>query len=143
MRVEPSQGSGDDTALNSVEVTCMTPASSSSGTINPNTGLWGAWSAVSFCPAGQFINGVSMRVLPNQGTKPSQDDVAADAVRLLCTDNTTVLETPNAVGFGTWSAAVRCPASTAVCGFRVRFQPNQNSGDDTAFNDIELQCCAI
>lgn len=140
MRVQPNQGKGDDTGLNSVEVTCKTPAGITTGTINPNLGLWGAWSAVSSCPAGRFINGVSMRVLAAQG---SGDDVAADAVQLLCSDSVTVLNTPNAVGFGTWGAAVRCPASTAVCGFRVRFEPNQGGGDDTAFNDIELHCCAI
>jgi hypothetical protein len=45
-----------------------------------------------------------MRVLASQG---SGDDVAADAVRLLCSDNSTVLKTVNAVGFGTFSLAIR------------------------------------
>jgi hypothetical protein len=107
--VPAAAAAGDDTALNSVEVKCKTPSGSLTNTINPNTGLWGTWSAVSSCPAGSFVNGVQLRVLSDQGSK---DDVAADAVRLLCSDNITTLQTPNAVGFGTWGTSVRCVKQT-------------------------------
>jgi hypothetical protein len=96
---------GDDTGLNAVSMQCKNATGSITATeILSYGGLWGSWSAVSNCPGFTYAVAVALRVLPDQG---SGDDIAADAVRLTCSDNTTVLGTPNALGLGTWGPTAR------------------------------------
>ena len=45
-------------------------------------------------------------------------------------------------GVGYWSPSVFCPPGQVICGFRIRLEKwLGDSGDDTAMNDIEMQCC--
>ena len=44
---------------------------------------------------------------------------------------------------GNWEAAQFCAAGEVICGMQYRFEPHQgSSGDDTALNGIEFQCCS-
>jgi hypothetical protein len=96
---------GDDTGLNAVSMQCKNTSGSITATeILSYGGLWGSWSTLSSCPGSTYAVAVALRVLPDQG---SGDDIAADAVRLTCSDNTTVLGTPNALGLGTWGPTAR------------------------------------
>ncbi|AXP04684.1 MULTISPECIES: hypothetical protein [Pseudomonas] len=42
--------------------------------------------------------------------------------------------------WGIWGAAASCPAGQYVWGFRLKSEPYQGNGDDTALNAIQLIC---
>ena len=44
---------------------------------------------------------------------------------------------------GDWVGYNACPPDTAVCGVRAKTQPDQGSGDDTAVNRLQLECCPV
>lgn len=46
----------------------------------------------------------------------------------------------NGHGFGKWGDEKTCPGVHPALGFRIKVEPNQGSGDDTALNAIELLC---
>jgi hypothetical protein len=103
------------------------------------------------CPAGTFVTGVSMRVLPYSGPLSSpfdnrNDQVAASNLRARCSDGT-ILSPSNLVApaFGSWGSFVNCPtafgAPTAVCGLNVLTQTYSRSVDFTGLNNIRVQCC--
>merc|ERR1712154_457038 len=77
-KVEPPQGGGDDTALNSIQIRC------SDGTVlEPSNGgrwgNWGAWSNV--CPVpGWYVNGLMRK---NEGLNPDNTGLN-NAVRMYC-----------------------------------------------------------
>jgi hypothetical protein len=49
----------------------------------PNATGWGGWSRTTYCPAGSYVGGYSMRVEPWQR---GGDDTALNAVALYCYD---------------------------------------------------------
>jgi hypothetical protein len=75
LRVEPSQGSGDDTGANDATFLC-----SGGGVINPGGGrTFGAWSSDATCPVNTAVCGISSRI---EG--PTDDDTAMNGLRLMC-----------------------------------------------------------
>ena len=42
--------------------------------------------------------------------------------------------------FGNWGWDAQCPSNERVLGFKIKVQPPQGSGDDTATNAIRLKC---
>ena len=53
----------------------------------------------------------------------------------------TVLQSRATNGFwGNWEKVSTCPDGHFVYGYRLRSEEQQNRGDDTALNDIELRC---
>jgi len=139
MRVESSQGGGDDTALNSVQLLCKDPNTGATESVSSYDGIWGNWYNTASCAAsGQFLNGAHMRIESSQG---GGDDTAANNVEFSCTDSSTV-QAPGGQGWGSWLGWSSCPAQSAVCGLSIRFEGSQGSGDDTAMNGLELLCCS-
>src|SRR5690349_19263122 len=59
-RVEARQGSGDDTALNSVKLICADAAGSVTERIVSHAGLWGTWSSDARCRG--FATGARLKV---------------------------------------------------------------------------------
>jgi hypothetical protein len=140
MRVEPSQGGGDDTALNSVQILCRNPVTLATEWISSYDGIWGNWHSSATCSGlGKHLTGARMRIEPPQG---SGDDTAANDVQFSCGGSSTI-HAPGGQGWGSWLNWATCPAQSAVCGLAVRFEESQGSGDDTAMNGLELECCSL
>jgi pimeloyl-ACP methyl ester carboxylesterase len=77
LRLEGSQGSGDDTGANDVRFRC------SNGTdIQAPGGMgYGSWGATNSCPAGTAVCGVQVRT---EGLQGDGDDTAMNGMRLAC-----------------------------------------------------------
>jgi hypothetical protein len=137
MRVEDSQGSGDDTALNSVEFQCSDRKGAKSNLL-AHPGQWGSWRDWASCPSGGYIKGGEMKIEGGQG---SGDDTAGNSVRVQCTTSTTALEAPGGAPWGGWQAVANCPTGQVACGAEVRIEGSQGGGDDTAMNGLKFVCC--
>ncbi|HUT79128.1 MAG TPA: hypothetical protein VM285_15625 [Polyangia bacterium] len=48
---------------------------------------------------------------------------------------------PGDGSWGNWGGIQYCPEDTYVCGIRVRIEPDQGGGDDSAMNGVRLTCC--
>lgn len=137
MRVEGRQGSGDDTALNTVQFECRDRANALTNVVMPHPGYWGSWGAFASCTGASRISGASMRVETSRG---SGDDTGANDVRGVCSDRLAI-HAPGGRTWGTWNPTRTCPVGTAVCGVSVRIEARQGTGDDTAMNGMQLECC--
>lgn len=132
-RVEKSQGGGDDTALNAIELIC-----SDGGRIMSASGPWGSWSNDVICRHGRRANGFWLKQQPWQGK--GSDDTAANAFSLRCDDGS-YIEANNNGDWGSWSPLITCPSGRFICGISVQIEKNQKGGDDTTLNNVELMCC--
>lgn len=140
LKSETPRGSGDDTGLNAIELTCVNRSSGvEANKLYSLQGGWGSWQARNDDCAGQPIIGAKMMVEPKQG---SGDDTAANRVAFKCLNG--AWSYPDSyTAWGSWSDVQECPAGTAVCGLRTRVEPSQGSRDDTALNGMELACCGL
>lgn len=132
----------DDSALNSVKLTC-----SNGAVIDPGGGPWGTWAATKSCDAGKFLTAAKLRVESPQNDK---DDSAANDVVFQCSNRTgnaiaalSIPPTDNAGTWGTEGSMVACPDGTAVCGLSIRVEDLQADGDDSAMNGLALHCCKL
>jgi hypothetical protein len=137
MRVEGRQGSGDDTGLNAVELTCAPWGSTRFSYARLHQGLWGEWFSEARCSAGP-ISGMEMLFEGSQGS--DGDDTGANDLKAMCLSGQEI-HAAGGTPWGSWRGYQYCPAGTAVCGARVRVEGSQGSGDDTAMNGLELACC--
>jgi hypothetical protein len=138
MRVESSQGNGDDTALNSVQLFCSAPPGGLSEFITSYDGLWGSWHPEALCGASGVLTGARVRMEPPQG---SGDDTGANDVQFTCSNGGTIAAF-GGQGWGDWTGYQTCPLGTAVCGLSIRFENNQGTNaDDSAMNGLQLHCC--
>jgi hypothetical protein len=135
-KVESGQGRGDDTALNTVALSC---AASAGGPLtewlDSHPGHFGTWGSEPICNG--FITGARMRIEGNQGRG---DDTAANSVEMSCSDGASIA-TDNGGPWGSWTDWSFCGPSEKVCGLRVRVEGPQGGGDDTGMNALELFCC--
>ena len=79
MKIEGSQGGGDDTGANAINIRCNDPANTviQSGY---NVG-WGNWRGFGSCPAGEMACGMQTKVEDGQG---GGDDTAFNGIQLRC-----------------------------------------------------------
>lgn len=138
IKVEGSQGAGDDTALNGIRLTCglnNIPTSE----ITSGQGGWGSWRGGKACTAGEYLTGARMMIEGKQGSL--SDDTAADNIAFRCTNGSEQVIGHDAQ-YGTWSNLQMCPTDTAICGIQTRVESYQGStSDDTALNDAKFTCC--
>ncbi|CAF1174197.1 unnamed protein product [Rotaria sordida] len=139
-RVEAPCRRCDDTALNALELICGGADGISVERIQSYGGLWGAWSDPTLCFGEKnFLQGAQFRIEPRQG---SGDDTSANDSRFTCT-NGNVIQASNGAPWGDWRLAASCPQWSAICGFRLKFEPSQGGGDDTAMNGAKFMCCSL
>ena len=143
LRSESSQGIGDDTALNGIQLDCYDRFSGVyMGFTTSQIGLWGTWGARAVTDpyvVGNPIIGGWMKVETPQG---AGDDTAANAVQLLALSGTSS-NPPVNTGWGSWQPLRTCAAGQAVCGINTRVEGSQGAGDDTSLNGIALACCTF
>ncbi|XP_075433790.1 vitelline membrane outer layer protein 1-like [Ascaphus truei] len=104
-----------------------------------NGGPWGDWGALQTCPDGSRAKAFSLKVEGNQG---KGDDTALNGIRLHCVSNNNNGEFPiqsTEGAWGSWASPVRCPNGNLIA-FRLRVEPPQGDGDDTAANNIIFKC---
>jgi len=79
MRIEPDQGSGDDTAMNNLRIICE------SGEVHEGEGQrpWGTWGPQYICPSGLVATGFVSKVEDEQRYG---DDTGLNRVQLFCSD---------------------------------------------------------
>ncbi len=139
-RVEPKQGSGDDTALNTVRLHCYKPSNSYVERFVTHPGLYGSYGSAPKCSgAGNFITGVRIRLESPQG---SGDDTGANDVQFACKNGGSIAAN-NGLDYGSFSNWDFCPTGTAVCGMQVKVEASQGGGDDTSMNGISMKCCQL
>jgi hypothetical protein len=135
-KVETSQGRGDDTALNTVALSCAaSPDGPHLEWIDSHWGHFGTWGSEPRCNG--FITGVQMRIEGNQGRG---DDTAANSVAMSCSNGPSIAANND----GPWGSPTEwafCGPNTKVCGLSVRVEDPQGGGDDTGMNAIRLFCC--
>ena len=132
LRVEPSQGSGDDTSLNAICLSC-----SGGDQICSKVGPWGNWYGLSTAPCPGGFGGFKFRF---EGSQGSGDDTAANNVHLRCNGSGHWKGTTAPNLWGSWSGPYYCPSGYVICGLRTRVE-NPIDGDDTALNGVEFTCC--
>ncbi len=141
LRVEGDQGGlGDDTALNGIRLTCGTNASGRQE-ISSGGAPWGGWSAPQACGESEgFITSARLRIEPSLGA--GDDTGAVDAEFQCASRSGAILRGTVHHNWGEWKAWQSCPAGTAICGIRTKVEA-PITGDDTALNDAEFQCCTL
>ncbi|CAB1438946.1 unnamed protein product [Pleuronectes platessa] len=135
-RVEPSQGDGDDTAMNGIRLICGKDGDRRlTSTVESHPGFWGDWSLPQYCPSG-VLTSFQLRVEAHQG---NGDDTAANNIRFRCSSNP-VLEGKglNWGDYGGWSQ--NC-VNGGICGIETKMEERQGRGDDTTLNDVRFRCC--
>lgn len=142
MRVEPPQGSGDDTALNAVALYCRDRNGRDVSRISPHDGFWGNWGEGANCPQGQFMVSFVLKVEPGLG---GGDDTAANSVAFGCSIKSGYIEASGGGQWGSWGEfqGRRQFPGAAICGVRAKIEGKQGSGDDTALNNLEFTWCRI
>ncbi|VXD25875.1 conserved exported hypothetical protein [Planktothrix serta PCC 8927] len=139
MRVEPNQGTGDDTSLNAVALYCRDRNGRDVTRITPHDGFWGSWREGANCPQGQFFTHFTLKVEPSQG---SGDDTAANSVAFACNGQRIEASGGGQWGeFGEWQG--KQFSGAAICGVRAKIEGKQGTGDDTALNNLEFTWCRI
>ncbi|XP_019205467.1 vitelline membrane outer layer protein 1 [Oreochromis niloticus] len=136
IKVEASQGSGDDTAVNGIRLYCFDPSSKRRTTVQSAVGSWGDWTAVKSCASG-YLDSFMLRVESSQG---EGDDTSVNNIKFTCSGTGAQLVGDGMPwgGWGRWSR--KCPKGV-ICGLRTRLEDPQGRGDDTALNDVQFFCC--
>lgn len=142
VRFEAKQ-KGDDTAMNAISFAYCKARDwgNDQKWVNTNDGLWGDWQRRTLCPEGQFIVGAEMRYESPQG---NSDDTAGNGLKIQCADpwdrTKTSIQTVYEGLWGDWKG-MKFDKDRVMCGAKVRFEKDQNGGDDTALNGLILQMC--
>jgi len=79
IRSEESQGDGDDTAANDLNMRCKTD-----GWKEGKGQTWGSWGGATQCAGDQWICGLQVKMEPPQGQE--KDDTALNQVKFACCD---------------------------------------------------------
>jgi len=105
-------------------------------------GVWGYWGGEEFCPDGHYVFGIRLKVEPHSS---GIDDTALNAIELECRrlhSTTTTKTIHSSVGpSGGWYGWEKCSSSDGpVVGFQVRFENPSHNNDDTALNEVRMEC---
>ncbi|XP_039380161.1 vitelline membrane outer layer protein 1 homolog [Mauremys reevesii] len=138
IKMEEYGGASDDTALNGIRLFCIKINSTSSAvyTVESDSGKFGQWSGITWCPTG-FLTAFQLKVEVPQGIL---DDTAANNIKFRCSSGAIIEGTGGSFGdYGGWSNA--CTRG-GICGIETKQDPYHNAFvDDTALNDVRFFCC--
>jgi len=138
LRTEKKQGdNSDDTALNSVKLLCAPlGATTVYEDIMSYEGLWGDWGTRSICPD-SIVTGFTLR--SESSSSGGSDNTAANNVKMYCSNR---METEmDGRDWGSYTQRQVCPTGSGVCGIAIQYK--EKGGDDTALNNIQMQCCTV
>lgn len=79
--------------------------------------------------------GFNTKVEPNQG---DDDDTALNSIKLICANNKEIYSGEGP--WGKWGNNVYCARDRYLNGFKLKVEPPQGDGDDTASNGIIMLC---
>eukprot|EP00727_Mastigamoeba_balamuthi_P003517 m51a1_g13162 hypothetical protein (491) ;mRNA; r:59615-62286 len=137
---EESQGVGDDTALNGVQLACSNTSGQQLSVFRPHSsvGPWGTWDQTQLCPSGAFIAGFKVQYESSSETETT----GLNRIMFICRSAETVTFSGELgkTSWGEWSQEYLCPPGHAVSAIQTRLQPRQGRGDDTALNGIRMRC---
>ncbi|ODM92206.1 Vitelline membrane outer layer protein 1 [Orchesella cincta] len=127
----------DDTGMNAIKLFCGDPFSFGTTVITSTEGDFGEWGNVYSCYPG-YLNGFQLKVEEYQG---SSDDTATNNVRFYCTNlaDNNYLE-GDGLGFGDWGQVQHCYSNQVISGIQTQVEPNQGDDDDTALNNVLMEC---
>jgi Vitelline membrane outer layer protein I (VOMI) len=138
VRFESSQGGGDDTGLNGIEMICQKFSDSSLIRVMVHEGFWGDWGNDVLVPNDCYVIGMSVRYELPIGTG---DDTALNGINLIHRNfgsgQVGKIEVHGGI-WGTWLGDVSVAGTEYVGGLQVRVEAPQGTGDDTAMNGIRL-----
>jgi len=142
MRVEGSQGNGDDTALNAIRLLCRSKSDFTMETVTSHEGMWGEWRGFAMCWGGvnDWLNSAHIKSEPSQG---SGDDTGANSAEFRCSQSGMLLAAPGGGQWGSWREWKTCPVGSAICGITSRFEEWSKNQDDTGMNGMNLHCCSL
>lgn len=144
LKIDLSQGWRDDTAtLNGIQLHCINMDWIHSGSIiTSSEATWGSYRKTKYCPRG-FATGYQLRSEKHVVT----DGIVAVDFKLKCTnlDGSTsyLINSENALPWGTWSSEFLCPPKMLVCGIITQVEPNNNFQDVASLSNVDLSCCKI
>lgn len=90
---------------------------------------------VSFCEKNVMAIGFNTKVEEPQG---DGDDTALNSIKLICANNKEIYSGEGQ--WGEWGENAICPNGSYLNGFRLKVEPPQGDGDDTATNGIIMIC---
>ncbi|XP_060622939.2 vitelline membrane outer layer protein 1-like [Anolis sagrei] len=130
LKMQKSQGPGDDTAMNGIRLFCT-----NGEVIESISGPWGEWTEIQRCPKGN-LKSFSLRV---EKKLLAGDDTAANNIEFSCEDGSVL------TGHGTeWGEfgpkSLPCPAGF-ICGIQTKVALDKETLDDTGLNDVKFSCC--
>ena len=135
-RVQEPQGSGDDTALNSVYLLCADADGHYVDNARSYDGLFGTWALTTICEGPlNFLNCFNIRL---ERSIPFIDDTAANDVKMTCA-NGEVLSAGNGGKRGIWGTQSCCPERTAICG-RFCLEASYNVVFQSFTNKVDIIC---
>jgi len=139
LRSENSQGGGDDTAINDIDLYCSRPNSNEViAVIWSDHRNWGSWSSPTFCRGNDNpVVGFDVR---EEGPQGGGDDTAINDIDLYCKNGGRYISASVKTTWGSWKPVQKCPSGYAVVGVLTQVEPQQGGGDDTAMNGIKLFC---
>ncbi|XP_039609720.1 vitelline membrane outer layer protein 1 homolog [Polypterus senegalus] len=133
LKVDDSQGSGDDTGLNGIQLFCKASADSTeTHRIESGMGQWGTWTSPKWCK-NSFLKAFILKVQQPQGYG---DDTAATDIKFICSDDTIAKKGRVMARWGDQSSA----CEKGISGIQTKVEPPQGSGDDSALNDVRFFC---
>ena len=139
LRIEAKQGSGDDTALNAIRLTCT-----DGEVLVSAEKQWGDPQEYTES-ADRTITRVQLRSAPQLPPIPQWwfeekdgDNTAANGIRFQ--DGQGNNYSPGDGNWGAWGEWASCPIGTVIMGFRTYVMPSQGSGDDTALERVQFKC---
>ena len=133
IKIDKIQDSGDSTVLKDIELFCRRP---NSNEVNERLDVTMKWSSQSYC-SGTNNPIVGFDVMA-YGLQETKDDRAFNAVDMNCKDGSYI--SADVQPFVVNLSEQKCPDDYAVMGIRKQVQENQDTGDDTTLNGIELYC---
>ncbi|CAL8101352.1 unnamed protein product [Orchesella dallaii] len=133
----------DDTCQNGIRFYCGNPSSTGPGEpvdiISSSEGNWGKWGQIFWCDGLGFARGFMLR--SEEGNTAMVDESATNNMRILCTEGTQWIE-GDGEGWGEWTTPRICKGHQYICGLQTQVEPPQGFfTDDTALNNIRVECC--